>query len=488
MSLSPSDFHTYHSPSRCELRVYLSHIGVSGRGPNTFEQFLMELGITHEKTHLESHPDVVDLSGEPRDERTERTTDEVQGEAPVIYQAALKSTVELGNEEYQIVGDPDFLIKEGGGYVIRDSKIAFNPEDSKKIRLQLQLYGWLYEQTFGEAPVRLEIHNGLSELVEVDYDGGRQALDELGRIVLLKDLEKEPYSPVGWTKCNTCAYMDHCWPRAVKRQDVATVYGIDQPLVRALREEGIETVDELLDAFDEESLGEFEKPHGERRQRVGKKASSIMRMARALATGNEEPIKKPEIPDRDSYVMFDLEGVPRHLDTEQIIFLWGLQVFGEKNGEFIAATSSFHEDGDLEGWKEFLREADAIFAEHGDIPFVHWASYEVGMLNLYLDRYGDVNGIAERVKDNLLDLFTVTRDSIALPVHSYSLKVIEKYIGFERSQEEYGGNWAMAKYIEALESEDEDVRQNIMDEILLYNKEDLEATWVVLEWLKRKSF
>ncbi len=209
-----------------------------------------------------------------------------------------------------------------------------------------------------------------------------------------------------------------------------------------------------------------------------------MRMARALATGKGEPIKRPDISECENYVMFDLEGVPRHLDTEQIIFLWGMQVYGEKNGEFIAATSSFHQDGDLEGWNEFLRQADAIFAEHGDIPFVHWASYEVGMINLYLDRYGDTDGIAERVKDNLLDLFVVTRDSIALPIHSYSLKVIEKYIGFERSQTEYGGNWAMAKYIEALESEDEGVRQNIMDEILLYNKEDLEATWVVLEWLR----
>ncbi len=447
----------------------------------------MELGITHEKTHLESHPDVVDLSGGPRDQRAKRTEEEVKKGTPVIYQAAFEATAKLDDEEFQVVGDPDFLIKDGDGYVIRDSKIAFNPADSKKIRLQLQLYAWLYEQAFGETPVRLEIHNGLSELVEIDYDGGRQALDELARIVELKGLEKEPYSPVGWTKCNSCTYMDHCWPRAVKKQDVATVYGVDQPLVRALREEGIETVEELLAAFDEESLGEFKKPHGERQQRVGRNASSIMRMARSLATGKEEQIKKPDFPDRENYVMFDLEGVPRHLDTVEIIFLWGLQVYGSDKGEFIAATSSFCEGGDREGWNEFLRQADAIFTEHGDIPFVHWASYEVGMLNLYLDRYGDIDGIAERVKDNLLDLFVVTRDSIALPVHSYSLKVIEKYIGFERSQEEYGGNWAMAKYIEALESEDERVRQDIMDEILLYNREDLEATWVVLEWLKSRS-
>jgi predicted RecB family nuclease len=46
-----------------------------------------------------------------------------------------------------------------------------------------------------------------------------------------------------------------------------------------------------------------------------------------------------------------------------------------------------------------------------------------------------------------------------ISVPSYSLKVAEKYIGFERTQDEYGGDWAMAKYIEATELEDEAERK-----------------------------
>jgi predicted RecB family nuclease len=42
----------------------------------------------------------------------------------------------------------------------------------------------------------------------------------------------------------------------------------------------------------------------------------------------------------------------------------------------------------------------------------------------------------------------------------------------------------MAKYIEATETDDELERATIMDEILAYNREDLEATWAVLEWLR----
>jgi predicted RecB family nuclease len=67
-----------------------------------------------------------------------------------------------------------------------------------------------------------------------------------------------------------------------------------------------------------------------------------------------------------------------------------------------------------------------------------------------------------RVETNLLDLLPVTREAIALPLPSYSLKVIEHYIGFRRTQDEYGGAWSMATFIEA------------------------DATWAVLEWLRAK--
>ena len=85
---------------------------------------------------------------------------------------------------------------------------------------------------------------------------------------------------------------------------------------------------------------------------------------------------------------------------------------------------------------------------------------------------------------NLLDLLPVTRQSIALPLPSYSLKEVEKYVGFRRTQEEYGGNWSMAKFVEATESEDEKQRAEVMDLILKYNEEDLGATWAVLNWLR----
>jgi predicted RecB family nuclease len=185
--------------------------------------------------------------------------------------------------------------------------------------------------------------------------------------------------------------------------------------------------------------------------------------------------------------MFDLEGMPPHLDEIEKIYLWGLQVFGDAPTGFMPAVAGFGPDGDRECWLAFLENARKLFKTYGDIPFVHWASYEKTKLSLYVDRYGDLDGLAARVKLNLLDLLVVARDSIVLPLPSFSLKVVEKYVGFQRTLEDAGGQWAMANFIEAVETSDEAKRTELMDKILKYNEEDLAATWAVFSWLKTKA-
>lgn len=56
--------------------------------------------------------------------------------------------------------------------------------------------------------------------------------------------------------------------------------------------------------------------------------------------------------------------------------------------------------------------------------------------------------------------------------------------GFERHLTDAGGEWSMARYIEATETADEALRAEIIDQILAYNREDLEATWAVMRWLQ----
>ena len=56
---------------------------------------------------------------------------------------------------------------------------------------------------------------------------------------------------------------------------------------------------------------------------------------------------------------------------------------------------------------------------------------------------------------------------------------------YQTALTESGGEWSMAQYIKAVETEDESLRRETMDSIRKYNREDLEATWAVMHWLRK---
>src|SRR5260370_48948 len=196
---------------------------------------------------------------------------------------------------------------------------------------------------------------------------------------------------------------------------VSLVAGVDKGLAFALHEINVLTMDQLLERFHEDSLGELQRPKGKRLVRVGTAAASILRNARALASGEEILLSKPEIPESKNYVMFDLEGLPPQLDELQKVYLWGMQVFGETPSEYMCSAAGFGFDGDRQGWEEFLTKASEIFDSYGDIPFVHWATYEATVIDVYLNRFGDDTGRAARMQTNLLNLLPIAERSIILP-------------------------------------------------------------------------
>lgn len=486
--LFPSDFYGYLRPSRCGLRVWLREHGIEEEPPGVFAERLMQLGIEHERRHLARFPGAIDIGELPREAQREATIAAVEGGERVIYQGRLRATATLAGRRVEILGLPDFMLPARSGYAIRDSKLNRRIGSGQEhVRLQLEAYGWLYEQTFGAPPVALQIHAGGDEILTLDYEGGGDALAAFERILRYRLLDAEPAGEhVGVAKCDGCGFRWRCWPAAEARRDVGLIPFADRGLIDELHRLGTATLGELLERYDAEELAALERPgwDGEPRT-VGGRAERLLINARALLERRPILIRPPAIPAHPTYVMFDLEGMPPTIDQAERIYIWGVQAFGERPGPFRAGVAGFGGGGDRAGWESFLSEAERLFDELGpDVPFVHWATYEKVKFNLYLARYGDRDGIAERVLANLLDLLPITRDAVAVPLPGYSLKQVETLTGYRRQLEEFGGEWSMARYIEATEATEEARRAAIMDEILPYNREDLEATWAVLEWLR----
>ena len=199
MRMIASDFMTYYRPSRCEMRVILRHRGEMEAEPSAFDQVLNRLGIQHEQKHLATLGAYVDLIGMAFGARVLRTLEAITNRVAVIYQPAFQVETTMSGTKIDIVGMPDFLIFDDGGYVIRDSKMSrhIDQDNHLEFLLQVGLYGWLFEQACGTRPKRIQVHSGTNEIVDVPYDGGVSALMMLYRLLALKQLQQKQYEPVG---------------------------------------------------------------------------------------------------------------------------------------------------------------------------------------------------------------------------------------------------------------------------------------------------
>ena len=487
MHFRASDVFAYSRPSACGLRVYLRHHDVAEGPRSPFDDLLAALGEKHEKSHLRSLPAVVDLSSLSQDERERRTLLEIRAGAPALYQPRLRARIALDGEPCEIVGEPDFLIREGDGYLIRDSKLARRiGNGGSAITLQLQLYGWLYERATGAAVRGLEVHAGSGQIVPVPFDGGGAALGALRFLRGLRLAGEEPWEPVGWSKCGGCGYRERCWSLAEGRSEVALLPGVSQVLARKLRTAGVTSFHDLEQASIDPALEEiFYERNGKGEKKLQRPFPAILRSALAMTSGMAQPIAAPALPDPTDCVLFDLEGMP-FLDDLDKIYLWGLKIRDGNSSRYQYALADFNVEGDRQGWRDFLELAGRLLGERPSRRFVHFGSYEKTKLTLYASRFGDPDGTAARILESLFDLHKALTESFALPVSSYGLKVIEKYVGFTRRLPESRGDWAMARYIEAVEAPDPVVRSEIMKEILAYNEEDLDATGTVLEWMRSR--
>src|SRR6266566_9018297 len=169
MKITAQDFFQLYSPSSCDLRVSLRAKGESEAPLSEFEQVLMRLGLRHEAGHLASFSTIADLRGNSLAERFEQTKSLVASWTDVLYQPVLAYSTNIGGVACEIVGEPDFLIRENLGYVIRDVKLVrrVDSENHPEVPLQLQFYEWLYRMVFGSQPLRLEVFTGQSAVVTV---------------------------------------------------------------------------------------------------------------------------------------------------------------------------------------------------------------------------------------------------------------------------------------------------------------------------------
>lgn len=327
MNFSASDIYSLYSPSLCERRVFLRAHHVPEAEAGDFEKLIFELGRRHEKNHLESFPQYVDLTEGAFNSRIARTREAISDRADVIYQGVLKA--KLPGTDDTVIGIPDLFIRNDQSYTIRECKLARHVDENRheEIQIQLWLYGWLFKTSLKMHPTGLEVYLGDQTIVSLPVSEDASILKTLNLIRTIALQADEPYSPVGWFKCSGCGFGDRCWKIAEGDQDVSIVFGLDQGTAISLRKKGVKSIDELLSRYNNKTLSEVKKPRGNQMVRIGKAAERILLQAEALKTQKQWLIKPLELPVSKNMVMFDLEGLPPQFDELDKIYFVGYTGF-----------------------------------------------------------------------------------------------------------------------------------------------------------------
>lgn len=430
---------------------------------SSFTQMLLDRGLKHEKDIVAEYPHVEVPRVGTNAARFKKTVKLMQEGVERIYHGVLMSD--------EFVGEPDLLEKrtdrssEFGAYyyVAIDIKSAERLSDAHKY--QLVCYGELLKAVQGTRPeegyvlnasraiisfpireFELQFHATLAEIREVL--GGKMPPPHLS------------------SSCKTSPWFNECKALALEKRDIALLYNVKKKAVLALREAGIRTIDEAAEIDPAELAGTSP---------VLKKAllERVVLQARALIE-NRHFVRKPiALPTAPLELHFDIEGDP----LEGVEYLFGFLRVADGKEEYEYQLAERPED-EWKMWERFLEYAAAL---PPDFVVYHYGTYEMTRLAVLEKKYGGGRAL-DRFRERLVDMNEIVKESIVFPLYFYGIKDIGKYIGFVREGKIAGGGESVAYYEEWLKTGN----RKRLNDIVLYNKEDVIATARLKDWLEHE--
>ncbi|MEI8058399.1 MAG: TM0106 family RecB-like putative nuclease [Actinomycetes bacterium] len=421
---------------------------------------------------------------------TRETLAVLSGGVPVLAQG----TVYDGG----MLGHPDFLVRENEAYVVEDAKLARSAKTSALLQIAAYADMLKGQGVSIAANARLVLGSGaksshrLADLIPV-YRARRAKTEVLVSQTLAQDV------PIKWgderfTACGSCWI---CEPEVEAKRDVLLVAGLRRGQRLALREAGIQTVEELANSVGRvEGIGPgtLEKL----RQQAQLQSEQDERTASHELQANGWPIvthrvisdsRLRALPQADrGDIFFDFEGDPLWTagGTD-----WGLEyLFGvaEADGTFLPwwAHDRAEEKQALINFMQYV--ADRRTA-HPGMHIYHYAPYETTALKRLVDRHGVLSDELDELLRSIVfvDLLAVVRDSVRISQRSYSLKKLEPlYMSARRDEKLDNAADSVAMYAAATDLRadgDEDGAQREFDLIAEYNKYDVESTLGLRNWL-----
>ncbi|MEH2122159.1 TM0106 family RecB-like putative nuclease [Nostoc sp.] len=462
---------------RCKRRPFLDIHGDKSQRDDTNELLrkLQQDKSAHQLSflaHLTYHQPDYPYGNWERGEAA--TLELMQRGVDYIYKGVLLATY---SEGYTLLSRPNLLVKQPGQSRFGDwMYVPAGIELGKRPKQEYQVVAAFHAQVLatvqGVVPeiawLLLRRTNDRSYAVDLFkwIPRMQQILEEFIQVL---ELPNPPEVFISRQKCNLCHWYSQCYAVAQSEKHLSLLPGVTPIRYTQLQALAITTLESLANT----SPSTLENLLGFDREVAPKL------VVQAQSALERRPIILPyPLPIKDITftapieLYFDIEAQP-DLDLD---YLLGVLVVDRlaNTEQFYSFLAEKPEDEELV-WQQFL---DLVW-QYPEAPIYHFCVYEFDtvkrLAKLYNTPYASVRPILNR----FVDVYEQLTQSVTLPVESYALKAIARWLGFEWREKEASGAKCIYWYDQWLETGD----RTLLEIIQSYNEDDCRATHRVKDWL-----
>jgi uncharacterized protein len=477
---------------QCPTRVALDAFGdATKRDPiNPFVRLLWERGTLFEReTIAKLNQPFTDLSGSKHDERERLTLEAMRRSDALIYGGRISAD--------DLVGIPDLLRKEVGGYIPGDIKSGAGEEGGREdgdgrpklhYGVQLAVYIDILERLGLSAGRRAFVWDINGEEVPYDFtipltpkkpwtlwDEYQEALTQCRAILVGQVAPLPAYSGV----CKLCHWYTFCMEQLTAANDLTLI----PYLGRSVRDSMTDTVGSIAalaasnpDAFMAGKRTIFPGLGQDRLRLFHERA--VMLSQRVPKPYLRAPVALRVAPVE---LFFDVEVDP----LRDICYLHGIVERHDGRNETEKYIYFLAEEVSLEAERDAFAAAFAYLAAHANGAIYFYSKYERTVFRRLQAKYPEVCDAAaiERLFDpaRAIDLYgDIVVQATEWPTRDHSLKTLAKYLGFAWRDAHPSGAAAVEWVDRWFRERDPAVRQRILE----YNEDDCRALRVLLDGIR----
>ena len=401
------------------------------------------------------------------------TLELMQRGASYIRRGVLLTTY---REKYTLLSRPDLLVKQPGHSRFGNwNYVPVNIELGKRPKQEYQVVIAFHAQVLATVQDVILSKAGLilrdkDKTYVVDLDKWTpQMLDILDEYTQVIDSAEAPEIFISRQKCSLCPWYNYCHAIAQSQEHLSLIPGVTPIRYTQLQNLAITTLESLAHTHPStlENLIGFDS----------NVAAKLVVQAQSAYT--KQPLILADCFSLEYLTFtasielyFDIEAQP----DLNLNYLLGVLVVDRlaNTEQFYAFLAETPEQEPLI-WQQFLN----LVNQYPQAPIYHFCAYEVDTVKrlgkLYRTPYSQIYPILNR----FIDIYEQLIQSVALPIDSYALKSIARWLGFEWREQTANGAKCIYWYDKWLETGDRTLLAIIQD----YNEDDCRATRTVKDWL-----